>query len=461
MNEVIRMTFEAFCKNPAACSVALIGFGRANRAVLRWLFARGGTATVYAETPPPDRASLEALGIPLVVGPFPCVFPQNVLVRSPGVRPDILPIARALSRGALLVSETELFMATAPCPLIGVTGSDGKTTTANLTAALLRVAGHRVWLGGNNGTPLLTRVPEMTSSDMAVIELSSFQLMTARQTPDTAIVTNVTPNHLDWHTDMAEYTAAKCRIFSPETRLVLNGNDPVTREIGRAREGNTVFFSPRDLQENALAYADKEDVVLREGGACRRFSCLSHFRLPGRHNLENLLAAVAASAPFIDNKAPGLALLDFHGVPHRLQYVDTVRGVRYYNSSIDTSPSRTAAALSALGAHPLVILGGRGKGVPFSPLGAALKAHAKAAYLYGEAAGEIASALPKDFPRKIFSRFAEAFAAAAEDAGVGDTVLLSPACTAFGEFRDFEQRGEVFCRLVKELGQGKETTCKN
>ncbi len=452
------MTIDAFCKAPAANTVALIGFGRANRAVLQWLKARGGTATVYTEQPlPPDTASLDTAGVTLKVGAFPAVFPEQVLVRSPGVRPDILPIARAVRGGTLLVSETELFMATAPCKIIGVTGSDGKTTTANLTAELLRAAGHRVWLGGNNGTPLLPRVAEMVPGDIAVLELSSFQLMTARVAPDTAVITNVTPNHLDWHTDMTEYTAAKCRIFSRGTRLVLNGENPITRKIGLEREGRTVFFSPDPpadiVTASGLVYTENGKVVLGEGDTRRTFSCLDSFFLPGRHNLENLLAALAAAAPFITDEAPAVALARFRGVTHRLQYVGTVRGVRYYNSSIDTSPTRTAAALAALSACPLVIAGGRGKGVPFTSLGVALRRHAKAVYLYGEAAVEIAAALPDDFPHKIFERFGDAFGAAADDARDGDTVLLSPACTAFGEFRDFEERGEVFCRLVKRLAE--------
>lgn len=450
------MTLEAFSQAPRGASVALIGFGRANRAVLLWLLKHSARATVYAEQEPPERAALAAAGVPLVVGTFPKAFGEDVLVRSPGVRPDILPIVRAVERGALLTSEIELFMALAPCPMIGITGSDGKTTTANLTAELLRAAGYRVWLGGNNGTPLLPHVSEMAPTDMTVIELSSFQLMTARRTPDVSVITNITPNHLNWHIDMAEYTAAKCRIFSPQTRLILNWSNATTRRLGREREGRTLFFS-LEPQEDMASYdricIENGAAVYREGTACRRFACLDRFRLPGRHNLENLLAALAATAPYIPDAAPDVALAHFGGVAHRLQYVDTVGGVRYYNSSIDTSPTRTAAALEALDACPLVIAGGRGKGVSFLPLGEALARHAKAVYLYGEAASEIAAALPQGVSHHVFERFGDAFSAAAGDAVPGDTVLLSPGCTAFGEFRDFEQRGEAFCRLVKALAK--------
>ena len=181
-----------------------------------------------------------------------------------------------------------------------------------------------------------------------------------------------------------------------------------------------------------------------------RYACLGDFRLAGKHNRENLLAALGATAPWLTPTAPGIALRDFYGVPHRLQYVATVRGVRYYNSSIDTSPTRTRAALEALGTHPIVIAGGRGKGVSLAPLAAALRTHARAACLYGETAGEIAAGLG-DLPHSCHHRFADAFAAAVALAAAGDTVLLSPGCTAFGEFRDFEERGACFCRLVEGL----------
>ena len=456
------MTLEAFCKTPACFSVALLGFGRANRAVLAWLRERGGTATVYTEAPlPPEVENTYAEhGVVFHVGAFPAVFTEQALIRSPGIRPDIPAILRSVAAGALLASEVELLMSLLPCRCIGITGSDGKTTTANLTAALLRAAGHRVWLGGNNGTPLLPAVSQMRESDIAVLELSSFQLMTAQRAPEVAVITNITPNHLNWHTDMAEYSAAKCRIFAADTRLVLNAENAQTRKIGESKEKEVIFFSSSAkgadfatdiVADSGAVYALSNDVVVTEKGTRRAFSCLHSFSLPGKHNLENLLAAIGATAPFLSDAAPHAALRDFRGVAHRLEYVDTVRGVTYYNSSIDTSPTRTAAALAAIGTRPLVIAGGRGKGVSFAPLVTALEAHAKAVYLYGEAAKEIAAVLDPQFPHKVFSRFADAFLAAAGDAEEGDTVLLSPACTAFGEFRDFEERGEVFCRLVQGL----------
>ncbi len=457
------MIMTDFLRQPARYSVALVGLGRANRAVLDWLLQHGGSATVYAEAPVPSdvREAYAVKGIAFCEGAFPRVFPAQVIVRSPGVRPDIPAIRAAVAAGACLTSETELLMALAPCRVIGITGSDGKTTTASLAARLLDAAGHRTWLGGNNGTPLLPRVGQMKREDIAVLELSSFQLMTLSTPPTVAVITNLTPNHLNWHTDMAEYAAAKCRIFGEGTRLVLNAENPVTCEIGRAHAAhNTLFFSSGAqgaafatdiLRGSSAIYAREGAVCISDGGSERVFTCLDAFHLTGRHNLENLLAAMGATAPDLTAEAPRAALCDFRGVKHRLEYVDTVRGVKYYNSSIDTSPTRTAAALAALDTHPIVIAGGRGKGISFAPLALALRTHAKAVYLYGEAAEEIAAVLGSSFPHAVFARFAEAFSAAAKEAVAGDTVLLSPACTAFGEFRDFEERGETFCRLVAEL----------
>ncbi|MBQ3063893.1 MAG: UDP-N-acetylmuramoyl-L-alanine--D-glutamate ligase [Clostridia bacterium] len=452
------MKFSDFCRCPRGVRVALLGFGRANRAVLDWLLAGGALPTVLTEQAPDAEAVayLQRVGVPLLIGGFPPQIDADVLVRSPGLRPDLPLLAAHRAAGGLATEESALTRTLLPCPLIGVTGSDGKTTTAALSAALLRASGKRVWLGGNNGTPLLGRIAEMRETDVAVMELSSFQLIEMPLAANTAIITNITPNHLNWHTDMAEYVAAKCRIFDIHTRLITNGSCALTRAIGDAHiaaGGRAVFFSqsPLDCENGAgQIFTEGDSVLHREDGKLLRYPCLADFRLAGKHNRENLLAALAATAPYLTDDAPSRALPHFYGVPHRLQYVATVGDVRYYNSSIDTSPTRTAAALSALGIKPIVIAGGRGKGIPLKPFGELLAKNTKAVCLYGEAAGEIAAGLGK-LPHTLHTAFAAAFAAAVAFAAAGDTVLLSPGCTAFGEFRDFEERGSCFCRLVKEL----------
>lgn len=426
-------------------SVAVLGFGRAGRAAAEFLLRHGARVTVYAEKAADEREveSFRARGADFRFGAFPPRFEESLLVRSPGIRPDIFALRASLAAGATLTGETELFFSHCPARIIGVTGSDGKTTTANLIAALLRGAGHTVYLGGNNGTPLLPSVDEMRPTDFAVAELSSFQLMTLAHSPEIAVITNITPNHLNWHADMTEYAAAKCRIFTGGARrLILNGSCAATRDIGAHALPPVTWFG-----------TDAGEIVLREGESEARFSVPDTFCLPGRHNRENLAAAYAAVRGLVPAGTPERVLKDFRGVAHRLQYVDTVAGVAYYNSSIDTSPTRTAAALQALGGTPVVIAGGRGKGVSFLPLGDALAAHARAVYLYGEAAAEIERAIKKRVPVCRFSLFSDAFAAAAAAAAPGDTVLLSPGCTAFDQFRDFEHRGDTFCHLVRGLHQ--------
>ncbi len=448
------MIFENFIRRPEKFRVALLGIGRANCAVLDWLLAAGCSPAAFAESTPHTEtlARLRQSVVPFSVGAFPARIDADVLVRSPALRPDLPMLTAHRRAGGPVVEESAITRALLPCHLIGVTGSDGKTTTAALTAALLAAAGKRVWLGGNNGVPLLGRVGEMTADDVAVMELSSFQLMDAPRAADTAVITNIAPNHLNWHTDMAEYIAAKRRICDGNSRLITNAACNHTRALGLAH-GRTVFFALDGARVPAgtdAAFTDGADVVLDVGGSRTCYPCLRDFQLAGKHNQENLLAAIAAASPWLHPAAVRRALPDFHGVTHRLQYIATVDGVRYIDSSIDTSPTRTAAALSALACKPIVIAGGRGKGVSLLPLCKALRARASAVCLYGETAEEIAVGLC-DLPHSCHVRFADAFAAAVALAGAGDTVLLSPGCTAFGEFRDFEERGNCFRRLVEAL----------
>lgn len=420
-------------------TVAVLGFGRSGRAAADFLLRRGAQVRVYERVPiPPDTwGAFAARGATLCTGELPSVLPEEILVRSPVIRPDLPPIARSVAAGSELTSEVELFLRHTPARVFGVTGSDGKTTTSTLLALILQGGGHTVHLGGNIGTPLLSQIDGMRQGDLAVLELSSFQLMTLSRGVERAVVTNLTPNHLDWHTDMAEYAAAKRRICTAGTRhLILNGED------GTLRRWRT------DVPVTYFSLSERGIVWEREGER-RECPVPDGFRLVGRHNRLNLAAAMAA--------AEGLAvpreevLRAFGGVPHRLQHVDTVRGVRYFDSSIDTSPSRTAATLAAMEGEGAVILlaGGRAKGVPFEPMIAAACARVRALCLYGEAGESIARAAAGRLTVHRFESFEQAFRAAAALARAGDAVLLSPACTAFDQFRDFEARGETFCRLVQ------------
>lgn len=437
---------------------AVLGFGRAGRAAVDFFLARGARVSVYARDLPNEGvlAPYRLAGVHFVSGDFPDCFWEPLIVRSPVIRPDIPPLRASRGR---VTDETQLFLSLAPSHTVGVTGSDGKTTTSSLIAAMLTAAGKRTLLGGNNGVPLLPRVGEMDEGDFAVLELSSFQLMGATRAPEVAVITNITPNHLDWHVDFAEYVAAKRRILSGAKRAVLNVACADTVGFDPATFPPTAFFARDESVVPCLRASDtfcfaRGDALLMQSAAGEEFVLsLQDFLLAGQHNVENLAAAVSAVWGLVPTAAIARAARDFRGVAHRLQYVDTVQGVSYYNSSIDTSPTRTAAALSALGGSPLVIAGGRGKGISLAPLGDTLAHHARAVFAYGDTRDEIARAIAGRVPVSVHSRFADAFFAAVSAARAGDTVLLSPGCTAFGEFRDFEERGEVFCRLVKELAE--------
>lgn len=429
-------------------SVAVLGIGRAGKSVVEYLLAHGVTPTVYTEAEPSEEEKryLWQRGVRFF-SQFPDVFPEDVLFRSPGIRPDIAPIRRALARGARLSGECDFFIANTKATVVGVTGSDGKTTTANMTAALLLAAGYRTVLGGNNGAPLLTHLDSLTKRDFAVVELSSFQLMTA-PSPDIAVITNLSPNHLNWHTNFEEYVAAKRRIAKDASRLVVNGDFSTTLEIARSAPCDVTLFGHQNKDCQVLI--DGDDLILKNGITTETVSVFREFSLLGLHNRENFAAAVAAVYHLVPSEVMLGVAREFKGVKHRLEHVDTVRGVRFVNSSIDTSPTRTVAALMALNCRPVVIAGGTGKGLALAPLADAFIAHTRAVHLYGATAREIARAIDGRLPAVCHPSFDAAFFAAAHAAVEGETVLLSPGCTAFGEFRDFEERGEVFCRLVEE-----------
>ncbi len=436
-------------------SAAVFGFGRAGQAAAGFLLDAGAGVTVYDERGPDlaAAASCRKRGARFVTGPFPMNVGADLLVRSPGLRPDCPALLSAVAAGGRLTSETELFLANTKAPTVGVTGSDGKTTTACLTAALLRAAGRRVFLGGNNGTPLLPQAMEMRENDVAVLELSSFQLATVRRSPHTAILTNLTPNHLDWHRDMAEYVAAKQNLFLHGAgRLILPADDAAVSDMAGEYTGERVWFS---ADPAAFSPSHRTRVFIRGGAIVAHtpagetvFPGLAAFPLSGAHNRRDLLAALGAALPYITPDAFEKTVPTLSPVPHRMTVVGQAGGVTFIDSSIDTTPSRTAATLSALdGRRAHVLLGGRGKNVSFAPLANALAPHA--AYLFGEAAGEIEGALSGRVFSTRYAAFDAAFAAAASAAAPGEVVLLSPACTSFDTFKDYQERGAHFSALVR------------
>ena len=447
---------------------AILGLGRANLPLIDELTARGARVTVRDRRPPEalplSPAALTARGIPFFCGDgyLDGIF-EDYLFRAPGMRPDLLPLREAAARGARLVSEYEMFASLCPAPLLGITGSDGKTTTTTLAGLFLKEDGaRRVFVGGNIGTPLLSFLKEIREKDIAVAELSSFQLMDATVAPARAVITNISENHLDWHTDMAEYIAAKRRILGAHTHAVLNADSPVTAAIAQERGDKTLFSSRAERADLLSRFGDCHTVTAEGGSVC--YDGISLFsvgalRLRGRHNLENCMAAIGLTYPFVCDKGAFLRVARrFGGVAHRLECVGCARGVTYYNSSIDSTPTRTAAALVALGGRPILLSGGRVKGLSYTPLGKAARGRVRALLLFGEAREEIACAMRgAGVAHECFATMEEALDRAREIAVSDDTVLLSPASTSFDAYKNFEERGECFRRQVQGYIKEEET----
>ncbi len=464
----------------------VLGFGVSNRPLARLLSVMGARLNVrdaksFAELGE-DAVALADKGVSFACGAEPTVgflsddMSDTVIFRSPGIRPDAGELCEAVRRGALLTSEMEWFCDSAQAKIFAVTGSDGKTTTTTLTHLLMSRAPSvkRAYVGGNIGTPLLSLAPEMTEADAAVLELSSFQLQTMRSRALRAAITNITPNHLNWHTDMQEYTLAKYHVFGDVTELlVLNGKNELSRAAAEHFSGRVIFFSAHCTnaggefaeltggRENCAAiFLRGDDVIYSDGESEIVVLHASEIRIPGIHNVENYMTAAALTWGYVPIEVIGEVAREFAGVSHRLEFVRELEGVRYYNSSIDSSPSRSVAALSTFNCRPVVICGGRDKHVPFDPLADALLERASVAVLTGEAAPQIDAAIAKrrletgkgELLKVILEDdFAAAVIAARNSARKGSAVLLSPGCTSFDRFSNFEERGNYFRKLVLDF----------
>lgn len=447
---------------------SVVGLGVSNLPLIKFLLSRGIRVSGHDRKPldaaSDDVRALGAIGVRLACGEdYLSSLDGAVIFRSPGIRPDIPEFRAAVARGALLSSEMELFLALCPAKIFAITGSDGKTTTTTLTGLLLsEEGGGRVYVGGNIGEPLIGRVDEMTAQDRVVLELSSFQLMTIDRAPDRAVITNITPNHLNWHTGMEEYIEAKKRLLSADNFGIFNADNDVTATIALRHAPKAVFSSTQSLAsldekfgDCTLLWLEGGRIMLRESGAVREILRTDEILLPGKHNIENYMAAIALTLGDVSTEAIRRVATSFRGVAHRLEHVRRLDGVDYYNSSIDSTPSRTAAALSALTVKPVVICGGYDKKVSFAPLAETLAERAAAVVLTGATADAIYEAIEscESFDREKICvehalNFEDAVTAARRLARPGGAVLLSPACASFDAFKNFEERGEVFKQIV-------------
>jgi len=438
-------------------NIVVLGLGVSNRPLVRLLLQYGckvtGCDKTSREKLDADVLELESLGCRLQTGEdYLANLSADIVFRTPGMHPANPALKGLRQTGAEVTSEMEIFFELCPCTLLAVTGSDGKTTTTTLISEMLKAAGKTVWLGGNIGTPLLPLLDQMQTTDYAVVELSSFQLMDMHRSPHIAVVTNLAPNHLDVHKDMAEYVEAKKNIFRFQSEgdlLVLNADNAITAEFtGNAA---TRWFSRK---QNADICVDGT-TILRDGAAVLD---TKEIAIPGVHNVENYMAAILAVEGLVDDETIRKVAREFGGVEHRIELVRIKDGVKFYNDSIASSPTRTIAGLKSFDQKVLLIAGGYDKHIPYDVLGPVICQKVKRLYVNGATAGQIRTAV-ENVPEYTSGNpeiidcgdFTTAVHRAAADAKAGDVVLMSPASAAFDQFKNFMVRGNYFKKLIKEL----------
>ncbi len=449
---------EQFEQNIKGKRVTVVGIGISNLPLIKYLVRLGADVTACDRRTKEDLGKnyteLEDLGVKFSLGgDYLKNIDAEIIFKTPGMRYDVPELVEARERGTVVTSEMEVFFDVCPAHITAVTGSDGKTTTTTLINEFLKRSGYKTWLGGNIGTPLLTRAGEMSAEDRVVLELSSFQLHTMRKSPKIAVITNISPNHLDVHKSYGEYIEAKKNIMLYQNEsdiLVVNADNEVTNEIGREARGTVRRFSRSDKTA---------DYYIEDGFICRRGEkvlALDDISVPGMHNVENYMAAMAAAEGIASDESIVRTAKEFNGVEHRIEFVREINGVKYYNSSIDSSPNRTINTLRVFEGKPVILIsGGKDKGIPYDEIGKPISDCVKTLILIGATTGKIEEAVKNaggKMPEIIKKdSYEEVVKCAREIARPGDIVLLSPASTSFDMFRNFEERGKLFKELVRGL----------
>ena len=466
------MTANEFYSALQGKTVSFIGVGRTNLPLMEKFLAHGAKVSVRdkraADSLGADGEYLKNLGVELICGEdYLENITEDILFRTPGV-PYLLPqIQAAKARGTAVTSEMEVFFDLCPCKIYAVTGSDGKTTTTSVIAEMLKAAGKTVHLGGNIGRPLLPEIDEIAPDHVAVVELSSFQLISMRKSPDVAVITNLSPNHLDVHKDMDEYVNAKKNVFLHQNafkRCVLNADNEITAACAAETRGETLLFSRREKTNGAWC-SENGEIFFGDAFVMREEEIL----LPGKHNVENYLAVISAVWGDVPAETIVQVAKTFGGVEHRMELVRTLDGVRWYNDSIATSPSRAMiGTLSLYDFKIVMIAGGADKKVPFDELGEVICKKVKTLILLSPekpipgmkepAAGKIEAAVrgaaeyAEGMPEIIRVHCMEdAVAAARARTQSGDVVSLCPAATGFDMYKSFAERGDIFRAIVQGL----------
>lgn len=446
--------------------IAFCGLGVSNLPLVK-LFAEKGMDILACDKVDENNVSneilnLKNLGVKLKLGKdYLKDLNVDIIFRSPGINFLHPELQKTRQNGTVVTSEMEVFFDLCPCKIIAVTGSDGKTTTSTIISKILEHSGKRVHLGGNIGTPLLPTIEKINKNDIAVVELSSFQLMSMRSSPDIAVVTNIGPNHLDVHKDMNEYVSAKKNIFVHQnafSKTILNFDNKITRDFYSECRGKTIFFST-SKELNSGAFLKNGVIYFKSGDKCTPVLNVQDIKIPGVHNVENYLAAICATIDEVNIDDIVSVAKNFNGVEHRIEFVRDFNGVKYYNDSIASTPTRVIkGTLSLFDRKIILIAGGYDKKVPFDAFGDAVVNKVSHLILLGQTADEIEKAVKNSSkytegnPEIVkVNNMAQAVNLAKEIAKNGDIVALSPACASFGLYKNFDERGKHFKSLVNSL----------
>ena len=451
--------------------VVVVGLARQGKALVQYLAAHGAHVLVTdlksEEELKEEMSELVDLKLDFVLGSHPSSLLEGTgaLFLSGGVPADISLAADARKQGILVSNDAQLFLEETPATVIGITGSAGKTTTASLAAQMAEQAfegkERSVWLGGNIGRPLLIDLARMQIGDLAVMELSSFQLELMDSSPAIAAILNLTPDHLDRHGTMENYVQAKLRILqfqAPDDWAILNHDDPAVWAFHDDIKGGLIAFGAADPGTESAAFIGGNQLTIRYGGVQREICGVDAVKLRGRHNLLNMLAACALSAAAgVEVEAMSSVATTFAGVPHRLEFVENIHGAEWFNDSIATTPARALAAVRSFDAPIILLLGGQDKALPWEPFFAEVLGQVEHIVLFGEVGGRFADLINNletaddTGSVSLVDNLEQAVAAAARLAQPGMVVLLSPGCTSFDEFANYEARGERFMELVRAL----------
>ena len=465
---------EQFEKDIEKKKIAVIGIGVSNIPLIDYLHEKKAEVSVFDDREE-DKISKDILE-KLKKYNFKCYFGKRnldnlhgfyLIFRSPSCLPTKPELEKEAQRGAIITTEIEQLIKMAPCKVIGITGSDGKTTTTTLTARILEDAGYKVYLGGNIGIPLFTKLNEIKPEDLIVLELSSFQLMGMKVSPDISAITNITPNHLNVHKDYQEYINAKKNIYRNQKDtgiLVINADNDLTRECQNDAKGDVILFSSKQKLDYGFIV---ENGIVKEcnDGIRKHIVSQDEIKLKGIHNLENICTALALTKKLVNTEKALVntekavdTIKEFAGVHHRLELVRTLNGVEWYNDSASTTPTRGISALKSFNKEIVLIAGGADKNLDYTPIAKPIVDNVSKLILMGATADKIHDAVVKELtleqksmPIYHCSTLKETVELANKIVEKGEIVLFSPASASFDLFKNFAERGDKFKELVNEL----------